>query len=171
MRIETARVVLRGMEPGDVDGLARLIGDAESMRYVGDGRPLGVDDARRWIEVSQANYADHGYGAFTVIENAGGRFAGYAGLVRSADVRPPDEAELIYGLLPAYRGKGLAGEVAAALVEHGFDAFGLRRILATIDPANTPSLRIVERLGFRLAETKPDENGQPTHYYWKERDR
>jgi [ribosomal protein S5]-alanine N-acetyltransferase len=165
--IETKRAMIREMTEADAGPLARLIGDAESMRYVGDGQPLTAEDARRWIEVSRANYADHGYGAFAVADKATGAFAGYAGLVRTPDVRAPEEAELIYALLPEFRGQGLAYEAAAALVERAGPAWDVRRILATVDPANAASLRIVVGLGFVLRETKPDEFGLDTHYFWK----
>jgi [ribosomal protein S5]-alanine N-acetyltransferase len=167
--IETPRASIRYLSDDDAEPLACLVADAESMRYVGNGRPLAPEDARRWIAVSRGNYDDHGYDTFAVVDKASGAFAGYAGFVRSADVVPPEEAELIYALLPDYRGRGLASEVAAALIAHGFAVFGLRRILATIDPANAPSLRIVEKLGFILRETKPDEFGLETHFFWTER--
>jgi RimJ/RimL family protein N-acetyltransferase len=169
MIIETPHLFVRYLTLEDFGLLYRLTGDPESMLYVGDGKPLSVDDTHRWITVSEANYAAHGYGSFAVVEKASGLFAGYAGFVRSADVIPPDEAELIYAMLPEYRGHGLASEVAAALVDHGFVAFGLRRILATVDPLNAPSIRVIEKLGFVLSETRPDEFGLQTHYFWRER--
>lgn len=171
MKLKTSRLTVRGLADNDFEALFRLTGDADSMQYVGDGLPITADATRRWIAVSQANYADHDYGAFAVVDNASGQFAGYAGFVHSADVSPPAEAELIYALLPEFRGRGLASELAAALVTHGFETFGFTRILATVDPANTASIRILEKSGFILHDTQPDEHGLETAFFWRERGR
>lgn len=57
--------------------------------------------------------------------------------------------ELGYVLAPAYRGRGLAGEAAAAACAHGFEGLGLERIVAWTEPGNAPSRRLLVRLGFR----------------------
>ena len=49
----------------------------------------------------------------------------------------------------AYRGKGYASEAARALITYGFLTLGLHRIIATCDPRNMPSIRIMEKLGMR----------------------
>ena len=51
---------------------------------------------------------------------------------------------------PAYRGKGYASEAARALINHGFRVLKLHRVIATCDPHNRPSVRIMEKLGMRL---------------------
>ncbi len=168
MKLETPRTILRDLEAGDFEALFRLTGDADSLKYMGDGKPLTAETTRRWIAVSQENYAKLGYGALAVVDKASGLFAGIAGFIRSEDATPPDEGELIYALLPEYRGKGLATEISAALVEYGFRRLGFERVLATIDPANAPSVRVAEKLGFVLRETKPDEHGMETLFFWRE---
>lgn len=57
--------------------------------------------------------------------------------------------ELGYVLAPAYRGRGLAGEAAAAACAHGFGGLGLARIVAWTAPGNVASRRLLARLGFR----------------------
>lgn len=48
----------------------------------------------------------------------------------------------------AQRSKGYMGEAMRAIVAHGFEHMGLNRIEALIGRQNTPSLRLVARLGF-----------------------
>jgi ribosomal-protein-alanine N-acetyltransferase len=57
--------------------------------------------------------------------------------------------ELGYVLAAAHRGRGLAGEAAAAACGYGFDGLGLERIVAWTEPGNVASRRLLERLGFR----------------------
>ena len=58
--------------------------------------------------------------------------------------------EIGFILAPAHCGSGLAREAVEALLRHCFVTLGIHRIEAQIAPANTASLRLIERLGFRL---------------------
>ena len=52
-------------------------------------------------------------------------------------------------------GRGYATEAARALVAAGFAQLGLRRIVATCDPANAASARVLEKAGLRRAALLP----------------
>jgi RimJ/RimL family protein N-acetyltransferase len=54
-----------------------------------------------------------------------------------------------YALQSASWGNGFALEAARLGLAHAFTAMDLERVEADIDPANQPSRRLVERLGFR----------------------
>ncbi|MGO3057813.1 MAG: GNAT family N-acetyltransferase [Halomonas sp.] len=49
-----------------------------------------------------------------------------------------------------YWGKGYINEAGEALIQYGFNALGLRRIEAEIDPDNHASAKAFEKLGFTL---------------------
>ena len=49
-----------------------------------------------------------------------------------------------------YWGKGLATEVASAWVRVAFDGFGLSRLGAFANPENRASIRVLEKLGFKV---------------------
>lgn len=53
------------------------------------------------------------------------------------------------GRRPAHQGRGYATEAALALLAHAFGTLGLHRIVATCQPQNTPSVRVMEKLGLR----------------------
>lgn len=59
------------------------------------------------------------------------------------------EAEIGWGLDPAYQGHGYATEAASELVRLCFEVLGVRRITAGAFADNDRSLRIMERLGMR----------------------
>ena len=50
---------------------------------------------------------------------------------------------------PKYHGQGYATEAATALCAYGFETLGLRRIIATCQPENVASRRIMEKLGMQ----------------------
>src|SRR5699024_8356095 len=77
-------------------------------------------------------------------------------LVGCADVHGADTSgrELGYAVGPSARwGQGLGTAVARAGLRHGFDELGLEEIWAEAPPANTASVRILERLGMRRTGT------------------
>ncbi len=62
--------------------------------------------------------------------------------------RMRDVVELGYWLFVAARGRGVATRVVRAMCEHAF-AGGIYRVEAVVRPANTASVRVLERAGFR----------------------
>ncbi len=58
-------------------------------------------------------------------------------------------AEIGWVIDPAYGGRGLATEAVQALVDLCFDQLGVRRVQASCFADNTPSWRLMERIGMR----------------------
>ncbi len=52
-------------------------------------------------------------------------------------------------------GQGLMTEAVGSLVRLAFDAFGLHRVEANVQPGNAPSLALLARLGFRREGFSP----------------
>lgn len=162
---ETERLQVRHLTRDDSDNLFAVTSDAELMRHMGDGQPLSRELSDKWIEVSINNYTTKGYGCSAVIDKRDGEFIGFCGLVRSEVAEPPDDAELIYALKKPYWGQGLATEAGAAMVKYGYQSCGLKRIIATIDPANRGSIRVANKIGFVFSRTVLDSEGLPTDVY------
>ena len=56
--------------------------------------------------------------------------------------------ELGYWLLPDYWGLGYTAEGIAAITHHAFSNLNIHRIAAEIEPENTASWRMLQKLGF-----------------------
>ena len=86
-------------------------------------------------------------------------FGGYKGEPRESTV------EIGYALAEAYRGAGRATEAARELIRRA-QAAGVNRVIAHTLPERNPSTRLLERLGFRMAEEVVDpEDG--TVWRWE----
>lgn len=59
------------------------------------------------------------------------------------------EGELGYIFHPDHGGRGYATEAARMMLGLGFEHYELHRIIGRIDARNTPSARVLERLGMR----------------------
>lgn len=77
-----------------------------------------------------------------------GRLAGQvtvSSIVRGAF----DSGSVSYWVDSAVAGRGVAPTAVALAVDHCFDIGRLHRVEANVRPENAPSLRVVEKLGFR----------------------
>jgi RimJ/RimL family protein N-acetyltransferase len=140
LRIETERLVLTPEEPSDADWFAALLNTRGTGSFT-------VADALARIDLMTHTIDTTGIGALVLRRRPDGEALGYTALVVGRCSL--DEPELAYELLPHAHGHGYATEAARALLEAAFET-GRRRIWATIGSENAPSLRVAEKLGFRL---------------------
>ena len=157
--IETARLKIRRIVPSDVDAMFAVYGDAESMRYVGDGQPLTFERCEQWVRVTEKNYAVRGYGMFALEDRSSGQVVGFAGLVHPGG---QEEAEIKYALERPFFGRGYATEAAVALLGYGRSVAPGARIIATAFPENLASHRVLEKAGMTRAETRANDDGTTT---------
>lgn len=143
--IETERLRLRILRSEDLDDLANLFSDPDVMRYVGDGKPAGRDEADKALQSIIRHWEQHGFGRWAVVDTATNAFAGFGGL-RSLLGKP----EVVYHLGKAYWGKGLATELARASLRFGFEEHNFDRIVAVAKPENSGSIHVMEKLGMRF---------------------
>ena len=59
------------------------------------------------------------------------------------------QAEIGYTFSPQFQGQGLATEAVKGLIHHAFTKRGLHRIYGVTDPRNTPSIKLMKRVGMR----------------------
>jgi len=136
------------MEMSDLDDVTALLVAFDPMR--GDRPPSTPDDARRWIEWQERNYAEHDFGLW-VVETHDGTLVGDCGLTVQ-DVEGTPHVEVGYHLLPAMRRRGYATEAAQA-VRDCAASHGVEHLVALIRPDNTPSQRVARNLGMEVERT------------------
>jgi ribosomal-protein-alanine N-acetyltransferase len=146
--LETSRLALRTAEPGDLDAMQALYGDAETMRYIGAGdgvrtREQTARGIRRMIEHQES----HGYSIWVVADRDAGEVLGNCGLVL-VEWEGPD-VELAYMIRRDRWGEGIATEAAAACLEHGLGPLGLERVIGLAYPEHVASHRVMEKAGMR----------------------
>ena len=157
--LETPRLLIRRLEPGDVDALAALWTDPEVTRYIGGPRDAAT--VRANMEADAAAAAPPALDLWTVVEKASGRVVGNCGLLeKTVDGRP--EVELAYVLARGAWGHGYATAAGAAVCKYAFEGLGLQRLVSLIDPPNAASLRVAARLGMHLQGETARPDGRNT---------
>lgn len=139
-----------------------VYGDAVIVRWVGDGIPLDRSQCEHWIEITHRNYATRGYGMLALVARDTGDIAGFGGLVHPGG---QPEAEIKYALRREYQGQGLATEAAAGLLRYGAEALGIRTVIATVDPENLASLRVLLKAGMQQGELRRNDDGSLTQLF------
>jgi RimJ/RimL family protein N-acetyltransferase len=138
----TERLMLRVPNASDLDGFAEMEADADSMRYLG-GIKTRSEAWRSMASITGA-WLINGYSMFSVIERESGRWVGRLGPWQPEGWPGP---EVGYGMHPAFAGKGYAYEATVAAMDYAFDVLGWDDVCHTIDPENTRSIALAQRLG------------------------
>jgi ribosomal-protein-alanine N-acetyltransferase len=87
--------------------------------------------------------------------------AGFHGPPGINGLRKPNAVEIGYTIFEPYRRRGFATETVRALIEWARSEHAVHHFIASIAPDNTPSLALVQRLGFvRTGEVWDDEDGR-----------
>lgn len=157
--LETERLLLRWFTPDDAPFILELLTDPGFLRFIGDRGVRTLDDARRYIdERFVASYTRNGFGLYAVVRKEDGAVVGMCGLVKRDGL---EDVDVGFALLPAYRTRGYAIESAAAVVELGRSAFGLRRMVAIVNPENADSIRVLQGLGMTFERLMRLIDGAP----------
>ena len=138
IRIDTPRVVLRGLNADHVTDIARIGGDQKVAPMIMHATvPWPVHDAAAWIEASAYN-GQLGYrlGIF----KTDGPLMGCIGI-------GPDKS-LMYFLDPSYWGQGYATEAVRAFLKDCYGRFDLEEVIADHFHDNPASGRVLRKVGF-----------------------
>lgn len=74
--------------------------------------------------------------------------------------------EIWLSLRPEFWGSGIGPEVATALMGVAFNALGAERVVGIVDPANTKSLSMIKKLGYRFEGEYPGSDWQRGHHVY-----
>ncbi len=144
---DTERLRFRPLVMDDVDELVALHEDPLIVRFLGSRDRAWLE---RLIGMVDEEWAERGHGRVAVVERESGRFIGRTGLRHWQQF---GETEVSWVLHADARGKGYATEAGAATVRWGFERFDPPYLTAMIQPDNSASLRVAERLGMKPIRT------------------
>ena len=149
--IETKRLVLRQLEPGDIDSIHRLGDDPAVAAGLSDlPHPYPRQMAAGLVRgMSEAAAAGAAY-AFGVALKAAAPPDSVIGIVFLILDPPHRRAELIYWLGRPYWGNGYATEAVRAVLGFGFESLHLNRIHASYFTANPASARVMAKAGMQF---------------------
>jgi RimJ/RimL family protein N-acetyltransferase len=159
---ETARLIVRRWRDSDLDALMAVYGDADAMRWVGDGQAITEAECHEWLVVTRRNYAQRGYGMLAVECKGDPEVVGFCGIVHPGGQVEP---EVKYAYRRRVWGQGLATEALVGLIDHGRRVHGLHRLIATTAPQNAASHAVLLKAGLQRGALRADDDGGFTQLF------
>ncbi|MFD0021751.1 GNAT family N-acetyltransferase [Streptomyces sp. NPDC058382] len=148
--LETERLMLRPWDESDAAEFCALLSER------GKGTPT-VEHIRTSIAELLTATATTGIALLPIQRRDEGDFIGYCGLIIGRST--VEEPEIAYELFQRVHGRGYATEAAGAVLGAAI-ATGRKRLWSTVRAWNTPSLRVLEKLGFERDHVSTEDNGE-----------
>ena len=162
--LETERLVLRHLVMDDLDELFVLYQDPEIRKYFPEG-VLNYQDTREELEWHMHGHPRHPeLGLWATIHKETGKFIGRCGLL-PWEIEDQYEVEIAYLLDKAFWHQGLATEAAKGILEYGFNILNLSRLICMIDPENSASQKVAERIGMTFEKRVEGYEGDNLPFY------
>jgi len=161
--LETERLLLRAWRKQDFRPWHAIMHQPEVHRHFGPN-PIGEEECWRRMSAGVGSWPLIGIGSWAVELKADGRLIGNIGLFNAWRALEPvfgEEPEMGWIFAAEVHGQGVAHEACVTVLEWAEANLDPTPIWAIISPANLPSIKLAEKLGFeRLHET--DYHGDPT---------
>lgn len=153
--LQTDRIILRELTMDHMDQMVDLDSDPAVMHFITDGeirpREHHLEAIPRLMNYSEKN---PGLGLWPAFLKETGEFMGWYILKHLLET---GEVEVGFRLKKKFWNQSYSTEAGRALVKHGFETVGLKRIIAIVRPDNLASQAVIKKLGLK-------EEGTGTYY-------
>lgn len=161
--LETNRIILRSIKEDDIPGIYTFYSRSDTLKNIARDLFTKKEQAIERVNLFHKNYEERKAIWWTFTEKPKDEFIGFGGMFEIST--ESNKAEIGYGLLPDYWGKGIMSEVVEKMVDFGFNDMKLHKIYGRISPGHKASIRILEKLGFKKeGEFKDDEFAQNKYF-------
>ncbi len=169
-RIETPRLLLERLAPGNLDDFARFLSTpmvTQHLAFPAETRTFA--GAAQLLQDTLSSYdTESPVCILRATERATGAFAGCCGLTPLS----AQDVELFYALLPEFWGRGLASEMASFLCGYIRRQTSFEKVHAFIVPAHSASMGVALKAGFHdVGLVMNDQFSFPVHRFEKKLDR
>jgi RimJ/RimL family protein N-acetyltransferase len=141
MYIKTERLFIRKFESKDWQAVHEYTSDSNVMKYIPEG-VFSEEETKEFVNNNISEKTEK----FPVILMDKKILIGHIVFHKYFGEHT---YEIGWVFNPKYHNKGYASEAAQATLKYGFEKMKLHRIIATCQPQNTPSYRVMEKIGMK----------------------
>ncbi len=156
-QLETKRLILRRYIRDDFDAFLNLMRIEQVTRHLNFTQEEKTFEGIRNLfcgVINSYNNRDSIF-ALAIFHKNTGEYIGSCGL---NTLNNNDRVECFYALLPQYWGNGFAIEAMKKLLEYTFSLKEITKVVAFINPKNSRSWKVAERIGMKYLGHVPYEN-------------
>jgi ribosomal-protein-alanine N-acetyltransferase len=167
--IETERLILRDLQPTDVDGIFELDTNQIVHQYLEKNPIKTKQQAVEIVQFITKQYKELGIGRFATIEKSTGDFIGWSGLKLNIGEKEALNGkqnfyDIGYRFIPRFWRKGYATESSKATLDFGFKKLNLETIYGAAEIDNIASNKILQKIGLQFIN-KFDFEGTKANWY------
>jgi RimJ/RimL family protein N-acetyltransferase len=138
-------MTLREVVEDDAPFMLELLNSRGFIENIADRGVRTEDQAREWIrERVWDSYDVYGFGMWIVEDRAAGDPIGLAGVLKREGLEHPD---IGFAFLERVWGRGLAQEIAAAVLAHARGPLRIGTLTAITGPQNHASMAVLRKIG------------------------
>ncbi len=145
--LETERLILRELVPGDAEAVFRIRGDYQVTHYNFGAPYQRIEQAQQLLRSVREGYREARELRWGITRKGNSAVIGICGY--NYWNRHDRRASVGYDLARAYWGQGIVPEAMREVIAFGFTHMNLNRIEADCAAENTASVRVLEKLGFQ----------------------
>lgn len=162
MNIKTERLHIRNFKIRDWKAVHEYTSDPVVMKYIPEG-VFTEEDAKSFVHKNTGEDAH----MFPVVLSDKEELIGH---ISFHQYFGDHTYEIGWVFNPKYYNKGYASEAARSILKYAFEEMKLHRIIATCQPQNPPSYRVMEKIGMRregyFKKCIPHDNEWWDEYYY-----
>lgn len=146
--LETDRLLLRRIEPGDLEDIFEYASDPEVAKYCTWEAHSSLEESTDFLKSVLDRYENGEVAPWGIVHKADGKLVGTCSFLGWSirDAR----AEIGFALSRKYWGCGLMTEAVREIISFGFREMKLNRIQGNCEVENAASARVMEKAGMKL---------------------
>ncbi len=153
--LHTERLTLRAMKNEDMDHFFAIFSDKRATRFMPTLTHKDVNETQAWFTSEMSMKGAH---YWTITFKDSRQIIGYVNYL--GETRFPGMGYMIH---PDYWGQGYTPEACRPVLDYGFETLGYDRVELWIDETNVASLRVAQKLGFKVKGRIPMKYPQETY--------
>jgi RimJ/RimL family protein N-acetyltransferase len=148
VNFSTERLILRGIRLSDAKSMLKYRSDPQIYEFQ-YWKPKKIEDVEEFIctRISKEPDIPNTWYQLGIFIKGYDELVGDIGIYfLEADSL---QAEIGYTLSAEYQGSGYAAEAVTGVIDYLFNILNKHRVIASVDPRNTKSIALLERIGMR----------------------
>jgi [ribosomal protein S5]-alanine N-acetyltransferase len=152
----TPQLELEPLTVNHAPEMFELLSDLQIYRYLDDAPPISLEHLRNRYVKLEARKSPDGSEVWLnwVVRVRGQQLVGVVQATVFKPISEPYSAWIAYVFSPKHWGHGYACEATEAMIADLASAYDVTQYFATVEVENTRSIRLLERLRFRLASAQ-----------------